>query len=147
MHTHSQWRLLLVIAIGHIAFITGIGRRSMKDETYDVIVKCFRGTFHVPVKERTCLQQSAVRRFHRNRSAWIVIANELFLNDKRVVRESEISEKIKASMKASKGSGARKLKHRLGNQFVGISERGYLVTWRSQGHTTDCTLDSIMHRR
>ena len=99
-----------------------LGRRAMPDEIYDVVLQCVKGDFNVEVSQRSRAQRSALVRYWRNRD-WLSVSNGvLYLGGKRVMKKSELSANVKDCMDATKGSGARKIRHRLAATFCGISE-------------------------
>ncbi len=108
-----------------VSDIQGHGNRVMDDETYDVIVKVLRGEFHIPVKERTRVQRSALVRLWRNKHLFRLSddSKTLMYNGKLVAKKTSLKGIVKRGLDETKGSGARKLNVYLKDQYSGISTR------------------------
>ena len=105
-------------------FLEGVSSISTLDnETYDVFVQLIKGEFAVPVKSRTNKQKSAVVRFWRNREKLSLKGGMLCFNGKRVVKREKLHDVVKRMYKSSKGSGVRKIYHKLKNSYSGVVER------------------------
>ena len=112
--------LLVTIA----TFLQGVSSISTLDnETYDLFVQLIKGEFAVPVKRRTNKQRSALVRFWRNRDNLSLRGGMLCFNGKRVVKKEGLCNVVKKMYKSSKGSGARKIYHKLKNSCSGVGER------------------------
>ena len=82
-----------------------------------------KGEFTIPVKERTA-QQNAVRvRFWRNKDKRFLQGGMLYLEGKPILEKSSLKGVVKKCFKKSKGSGTRKLYHKLKDSYSGVSER------------------------
>lgn len=81
-----------------------------------------KGEFSIPVKERTAQQNSACVRFWRNKEKLSLEGGLLCLEGKTIVKKSALKEVVKKSFKTSKGSGSRKIYHKLRDCYSGISE-------------------------
>ncbi|KAL9966376.1 hypothetical protein ACROYT_G024438 [Oculina patagonica] len=99
------------------------GITSLDNETYDVFLQLIKGEFDVPVKDRTTKQKSAVVRFWRNREKLSLRGGQLFYNRRAVVKKAELQNVVKVMYKRSKGSGTRKLYHRIKDSYSGVAER------------------------
>ena len=73
---------MLFIFILDIRCIYGI--HSVGEEEYKILVNLAKGTFSVPVKERTRIQKSAVIKFWRSNGKFTVDGNILFYQGKKV---------------------------------------------------------------
>lgn len=106
-----------------VSDIQGHGNRVMDDETYDVIVKALRGEFHIPVKERTRVQRSALVRLWRNKHLFGLSddSKTLMYNGKLVAKKTSLKGIVKTGLEETKGCGARKLNVYLKDQYSGIS--------------------------
>ena len=108
-----------------VSDVQGHGNKMMDDETYDVIIKALRGEFHIPVKERTRIQRSALVRLWRNKHLFRLSDDNksLLCNGKLVVKKSCLKGIVKTGLEDTKGCGARKLNVYLSDQYCGISTR------------------------
>lgn len=105
-------------------FLEGVSNISTLDnETYDVFVQLIKGEFAVPVKSKTNKQKSAVVRFWRNREKLSLQGGMLCFNGKRVVKRETLHDVVKRMYKSSKGSGVRKIYHKLKNSYSSVAER------------------------
>ena len=104
-------------------FLEGVSSISTLDETYDVFVQLIKGEFAVPVKSRSNKQKSAVVRFCRNREKLSLKGGMLCFNGKRVFKREKLYDVVKRMYKSSKGSGVRKIYHKLKNSYSGVAER------------------------
>ena len=101
----------------------GSGISTLDNETYDVFLQLIKGEFSVPVKDRTDKQKSAVVRFWRNRASLSLRGGGLFFNGKAVVKKTELHDVVQKMYKSSKGSGARKIYHKLKECYSGVALR------------------------
>ena len=107
----------IFILLRHVSSIS-----TLDKETYDLFVQLIKGEFTVPVKSRTIQQKSALVRFWRNREKLSLRGGILCYDGKSVVRKEGVSEVVKKMYKSSKGSGVRKIYHKL-NSYSGVAER------------------------
>ena len=97
----------------------------MDDETYDAILQAVRGDFHVPVKERTKIQRTALIRFWRNRHKFEIAEDgkTLLFDGKSVAKKTDVKGIVKTGLEETKGCGARKLNVYLRDKYSGISSK------------------------
>lgn len=122
-----------MLVFGLITLLIGCGHgkknrqiSAMENDVYDIILNLCRGTFHVPVNQRTAIQKATLVRFWRNKDRYTVKkvdgAEKLLFDGKAVVKKSELKQLVIKEFKHSKGIGSRKLKHKLKQRFHGVSE-------------------------
>ena len=114
--------LLLLVAV---AECRGKKRTSaMDDDTYNTIVKLIEGSFSVPCAQRIVAEKSAITRYNRYRGRFSLQGDplELYLNEEKVVKKSQIRDIVMEEYFKAKGAGARRIYHRLKSKFSGISE-------------------------
>ena len=121
MKTLILGSLLLVILSSCIHL--GFAITALDDETYGILVQMIEGKFNIPVAERTAKQNVARVRFWRNKDKLSLEGGLLCFEGKATVKKSAMKEVVKKSFKKSKGSGSRKIYHRLKDCYSGISER------------------------
>jgi len=80
------------------------------------------GTYHVPVAERTPLERSTLRRFHRYKEFYSIENNRLYYKGKELLCESKCRKVITHNYHKSKGIGVRRLYHVLKRRYTGVSE-------------------------
>ena len=114
--------LLTLLVCIFMAQCRGFGRRAMPDDVYDVIAQCVNGEFCVEVSERTRTKRSALVRYWRNRDRLSINNGFLCIDGKRVMKQSELFDNINKCMEKTKGSGIRKIRHRMGANYHGISD-------------------------
>ena len=95
----------ILLAIFSCCIYPGSGITALDDETYEIFVQMIKGEFSIPVTERTAKINSARVRFWRNKDNLSLRGGVLYFKGK------------------AKGSGTRKLYHRLKDSYSGISER------------------------
>ena len=71
----------------------------------------------VPIKSRTMQQKSALVRFWRNREKLSLRRGILCYDGKSVVKKEGVFDVMKKMYKSSKGSGVRKIYHKLKNRY------------------------------
>ena len=113
--------LFLVIFLSYIH--PGFGITTLDDDTYDIFVQMVKGEFNIPVKERTAQQNAARVRFWRNKDKLSLQGGMLCFEGKPIVKKSSLKGVVKKCFKKSKGSGTRKLYHKLKDSYSGVSER------------------------
>ncbi|XP_038044857.1 uncharacterized protein LOC119719458 [Patiria miniata] len=116
--------VLAVLLLGiSVVTVFGVGRRAMKAETYEVIVALLKGTFVVPVRDRTKAERTALVRFWRNREKFSLAedGHTLLFDGKRVVKECDLESIVKQGVAATGGGGARKLNIKLRSVYTGLS--------------------------
>ena len=95
----------------------------MSDTEYRIMFEAVsEGTYHVPVAERTPLERSTLRRFHRNKEFYSIENNRLYYKGKELLCESKCSKVITNNYHKSKGIGVRRLYHLLKRRYTGVSE-------------------------
>ena len=120
MKTLILGSLLLVILSSCIHL--GFAITALDDETYGILVQMIEGKFNIPVAERTAKQNAARVRFWRNKDKLSLEGGLLCFEGKAMVKKSAMKEVVKKSFKKSKGSGSRKIYHRLKDFYSGTSE-------------------------
>ena len=135
--------LLLIVALVCLFFVDlspaakdksssknrGRGNRNpsaISDEMYDALIKLVKGEALPPVKERSRAEKSAFVRYWRSKGN-IALQRQngkevLYLKDRRILRNSEISQIVTDEFHRMKGPGARKLVYSLKENFVGLSQ-------------------------
>ena len=135
--------LLLIVALVCLFFVDlspaakdksssknrGRGKRNpsaISDEMYDALIKLVKGEALPPVKERSRAEKSAFVRYWRSKGN-IALQRQngkevLYLKDRRILRNSEISQIVTDEFHRMKGPGARKLVYSLKENFVGLSQ-------------------------
>ena len=108
----------IFILLQHVSSIS-----SLDKETYELFVQLIKGEFTVPVKSRTIQQKSALVRFWRNREKLSLRRGILCYDGKSVAKKEAVSDVVKKMYKSSKGSGVRKIYHKLKNSYSGVAER------------------------
>ena len=111
----------LVIFLSYIH--PGFGITTLDDDTYETFVQMVKGEFTIPVKERTAQQNAARVRFWHNKDKLSLQGGMLCFEGKSIVMKSSPKGVIKKCFKKSKGSGTRKLYHKLTDSYSGVSER------------------------
>ena len=96
---------------------------TLDDETYDIFVQLIKGEFAVPVKCRTDKQKSSLVRFWRNRDKLSLRGGVLCYNGKSIVNKEGLQDVVDKMYKSSKGSGVRKIYHKLKSSYSGVAER------------------------
>ena len=118
----------LVIFLSYIH--PGFGITTLDDDTYEIFVQMVRGEFTIPVKKRTAQQNAARVRFWHNKDKLSLQGGMLCFEGKSIVMKSSPKGVIKKCFKKSKGSGTRKLYHKLTDSYSGVSERNVqLFVW------------------
>ena len=107
----------IFILLQHVSSIS-----SLDKETYELFVQLIKGELTVPVKSRTIQQKSALVRFWRNREKLSLRRGILCYDGKSVAKKEAVSD-VKKMYKSSKGSGVRKIYHKLKNSYSGVAER------------------------
>lgn len=118
--------LVITLTCTLLGLIVGHGQKqAMTEEMYNVIVRKLRGEFHVPVSERTRIQQNALVRLWRNQGVYSLSEDgqTLLCAGKPVKLKSNVDCVVKKGRDDTKGSGARKLSKRLKMHHSGKSER------------------------
>ena len=99
---------------------------AVDDAVYDTLVQLTKSEFDVPVKQRSAQQKASCVRFWRNKSKFKIQKvngkERLFFDWKAVMKKSELRDVVRKEFKHCKGTGARKLKHRLKKRFQGVSK-------------------------
>ena len=93
---------------------------GLRNVLFEQLIK---GEFTVPVKSRTIQQKSALVRFWRNREKLSLRRGILCYDGKSVAKKEGVSDVVKKMYKSSKGSGVRKIYHKLKNSYSGVAER------------------------
>ena len=90
----------------------------MSDDTYDVILNALKGEFNIPVAERSRIQRA---RLWRNRQHYTLSEDgqAITFNRKLVARKSTIAAVVNKALDETKGSGVRKLKIHLREEYSG----------------------------
>ena len=55
------------------------------EEEYDVLLRLAKGTFQIPVRDRTNIQKAAVIKFWRKKDRYSFVGDELYLDGKKVI--------------------------------------------------------------
>ncbi|KAK2547608.1 Gag-Pro-Pol polyprotein [Acropora cervicornis] len=113
----------ILLAIFSCCIYPGSGTTALDHETYKIFVQVIKGEFSIPVTERTAKINSARVRFWRNKDNLSLRGGVLCFKGKAIAKKSALEKVVKKSFKTSKGSGTRKLYHRLKDSYSGISER------------------------
>ncbi|XP_020622505.1 SCAN domain-containing protein 3-like [Orbicella faveolata] len=108
----------IFILLQHVSSIS-----TLDKETCDLLVQVIKGEFTVPVKSRTVPQKSALVRFWRNREKLPLRGAILCYDGKSVVKKEGVSDVVKKIYKSLKGSGVRKICHKLKYNYSGVAER------------------------
>ncbi len=98
---------------------------AIDDVSYSVMVDVLRGSFNIPVKERTEQHKSAIVQLWRNKGKFTVNDSNpanLYYNGKCVPRKSQRRE-ITSKGSERKNRGARPSKRTLGEDFVALAEK------------------------
>ena len=99
---------------------------AVDDAVYDALFRLTKGTFEVPVKIRSAQQKAACVRYWRNQKKFRIKdvngKEKLFLNEKAVLKKSELKSLVTKEFKHCKAIGSRKLKHRLSKTCEGVSQ-------------------------
>ena len=111
--------LFLVIFLSYIH--PGFGITILDDDTSEIFVQMVKGEFNIPVKERTVQQNAARVRFWRNKDKLSLQGGILCFEGKPIVKKSSLKGVVKKCFKKSKGSGTRKLYHKLKDSYSGVS--------------------------
>lgn len=88
----------------------------------DLDVQMIKGKFNVPDLTERTKQNSARVKFWANKDKLSLEGSLLCFEGKAIVKKSAMKEVVKKSFKKSKGSGSRKIYHRLKDCYSGISE-------------------------
>ncbi|KAL9957913.1 hypothetical protein ACROYT_G034868 [Oculina patagonica] len=96
---------------------------SLDEETYNTFLELLNGEFNVPIRERSTKIKSALVRFWRNRERLSLRAGQVCYDDRPILKKSDVTNVVKKAFKDTKGSGTRKLFHRLKNVYHGVGER------------------------
>ena len=112
----------------------GSGITARYDETYEIFVQMIKGEFSIPVTEQTAKINSARVRFWRNKDNLSLRGGVLCFKGKAIAKKSALEKVVKKSFKTSKGSGTRKLYHRL-KDSVASQNRMYTRCCRNQPFT------------
>ena len=83
---------------------------TLDEKTYDIFVKLIKGEF-------------ALVRFWRNRDKLSLSGGMLCFNGKSIVKKEGLRDVVRKMYKSPKGSGVRKIYHKLKNSYSGIAER------------------------
>ena len=96
----------------------------LSDAEYKIILKrTLKGTYDVPVAERTLLERSTLRRYQRYKDCYSVEKNRLYYKGKEILCESKCNGVIINSYHKSKGIGVKRPYQLLKRRYTGISER------------------------
>lgn len=120
MKTLILGSLLLVILSSCIH--PGFAITALDNESYGILMQMIEGKFNIPVTVRTATQNSAWVRFWCDKDN-LSLGDLLCFEGKAIVKKSAMKEEVKKSFKRSKGSGSRKIYHRLKDCYSGIYER------------------------
>jgi len=118
--------VVLVPLFTCIAAVLCIGNKQcMSMERYDVIIRLLKGDFHVPVQKRTKEQRAALVQFWRYKDRLHLDddGKKLLLDGREVCRVDSMDKVVDIGLKASKGSGARRLNLRLHSNYIGVSRK------------------------
>ena len=96
---------------------------SLNGETYDTFLQLPKGEFKVPTAARSTKIKSALVRFWRNRERLLLRAEKVCFDGRPILKKSDVTHVVKKAFKEMKGSGTRKLFHRLNNVYRGVGER------------------------
>lgn len=116
------------------------GLRPLSEERYNLFVQLLKGTYHVPVKERTSEQRRGILQFWRVKNKLSLGKEEnkdvLLHEDKRVLTVSNLKETILQAAKKTLGAGARSIHYKMKGKVTGGSEaRVRKILSRSQSHS------------
>ena len=95
----------ILLAIFSRCIYPGSGITALEDETYEIFVQMIKGEFSIPI--------TAWVRFWRNKDNLSLRGGVLCFKEKAIAKKSALEKVVKKSFKTSKGSGTRKLYHRL----------------------------------
>lgn len=116
------------------------GLRPLSEERYNLFVQLLKGTYHVPVKERTSEQRRGILQFWRVKNKLSLGKEEnkdvLLHEGKRVLTVSNLKETILQAAKKTMGAGARSIHYKMKGKVTGGSEaRVRKILSRSQSHS------------
>lgn len=116
------------------------GLRPLSEERYNLFVQLLKGTYHVPVKERTSEQRRGILQFWRVKNKLSLGKEEnkdvLLHEGKRVLTVSNLKETILQAAKKTLGAGARSIHYKMKGKVTGGSEaRVRKILSRSQSHS------------
>lgn len=121
----SLAKIFFVVLVIFLSYIhPGFGITTLDDDTYKIFVhaQMVKGEFTIPVKERTAQQNAPRVRFWRNKDKLSLQGGMLSFEGKPIVKKSSLKGVVKKCFKESKGSGTRKLYHKLKDSYSGVSE-------------------------
>ena len=98
---------------------------SIPKSRYDVIVAKLKGTFNVPVYQRTPDQKKALYLF-RKRHDFVLNEDQLLCHGKVVICEEDLPNHVKHVFKESHGCGPRVLYYKLKEKYTGFSEQNII---------------------
>ena len=117
--------IFLLVALGVLTYndCETKGINALDGETYEVICQLVRGSFTVPRRMQTRKELNACLHYWRNKASLSLDENgHLRKYGRRILKKSELEWHVKDAFHRSKGSGVRKIKHRLANEVCGVSE-------------------------
>ena len=121
----SMKTIFLLVALGVLTYndCETKGINALDGETYEVICQLVRGSFTVPRRMQTRKELNACLHYWRNKASLSLDENgHLRKYGRRILKKSELEWHVKDAFHRSKGSGVRKIKHRLANEVCGVSE-------------------------
>lgn len=96
---------------------------SLDDETYTTFLELLKGEFNVPLQKKSTKQKSAIVRFWGNLDHLFLQKSKVCFNVEPILCNSAVSKVVKKTFKQTKGSGLRKLYHRLKDVCSSVGER------------------------
>ena len=96
---------------------------SLDEETYGTFLQLLKGEFNVPTAARSTRIKSALVQFWRNRKRISLKAEKVLMDGRPILKKSNVTRVVKNAFKETKGSGTRKLFHRLKSAYRGVGER------------------------
>lgn len=119
---------------------------SLDEETYDTFLQLLKGEFNVPTVARGTRIKSALVQFWRNRERLSLRAEKVCFDGRPILKKSDVARVVKKAFKETKGSGTRKLFHRLKNVYRGVGERDIRRVLKiSPTSTIKCTFSKQGH--
>ncbi|KAH3835752.1 hypothetical protein DPMN_109113 [Dreissena polymorpha] len=97
--------------------------RPLSGDAYKVFIELLKGNYRNPVSQRSKAEKNAIILFWRRRSRLEIKEDKLFYDGKVVVKESDLRNKVKQSVRSIKGGGARSVAYSLKEKYAGVSER------------------------
>lgn len=137
----SQWMLQDTVNIKHylsphfclmfvffvLCLASGKGKQNhqmsvVDDAVYNALFRLTKGAFDVPLKIQSAQLKVACIRYWSNQKQFRIKdingEEKLSLNEKAVLKKSELKSQVTKEFKHCKGLGSRKLKHRLSKTYL-----------------------------